>query len=892
MYLSNDVHSFLFLMDSCFCKVDSRYRTVHYAYYKDILLGSDITFDTFFKKMSESFKIIYSNEIKEDVYKFITKSQSTEYIIFAPSSSGEKKSITIQKCFLEDGHVGVYFDNIESKKNILNLMDPLTETFQKLAFVNRVNTKIMEDGKPYALMVMDIDNFKGINDTYGHAVGDMILREVAKVLKKNIKDGDVGRYGGDEFVCTTYASIEYQDIWTLLYKITHEMYDIGLKFEKEIFVSVTIGLSRYGIDGTNFDELFVKADRALYRGKRKGKDCFIIYDEEKHKNINIDGVKKTNIDEKGSNFSAAILINNIYDLMVRDLGYQNNLISIAEYILPLFSVDRVVVYSNSQDHYEKPLASHYYDSSNETSLFKNKFPIEIWNNHIRNGIISINKVDALENVNYSLYEKLKSENVKSLLRVPLKFSKTEIGSLEISTFRLRDWTVEEKNALITLGNFISVYLYKANENLYIEHKNTIDILTNTLVYSRFVNLIQEDLNESNSKKEIYYLNLGKFKLINDKYGFNVGDAVLKIVAESIRKIFGIKELISRINGDRFIFYRDYTNEATIKESFASLIDNVLYELIPYGDIKEYISILCGVYVSDGTENNPSVMIDNANIARKSEEITKSHITIYSRKINDEYDFRRRLEIDFAQGLNNNEFKIYLQPKVDSRNNKLVGAEVLSRWNYKNERILSPISYIPVLEQSSQIEQLDLYVFEKVCQYLKKLQALNTDLVTVSFNVSRNVANLKKYVDQLEEIRKEASIDPKYIEIEITESMYNDDAKGIVDAIKRLHKFGYKVSMDDFGSGYSNLSSLAECKFDILKIDKSLLKTTENDKNLVIMKTVVELAKNLGASTVCEGVETEEQKNVLKELGCFVCQGYLYDKPLPIDEFTNKYLKKD
>ena len=222
-------------------------------------------------------------------------------------------------------------------------------------------------------------------------------------------------------------------------------------------------------------------------------------------------------------------------------------------------------------------------------------------------------------------------------------------------------------------------------------------------------------------------------------------------------------------------------------------------------------------------------------------------------------------------------------------NELIGAEALSRWNYKNKNLLSPSDFIPILEKNNLITELDYYVLEKVCQYIKTLLNNNKKVVPISVNLSKNQYDLNYYIERAKKICEHYDVDPSYIEIEITESMYISNREVLINAVDKLHELGFKVSIDDFGSGYSNLSVLADLNFDILKIDKSLCSGTYGKKN-IILNSVIQMTKNLNISLICEGIENEEQANVVLKSGCKYAQGYLYDKPLPIFDFTIKYLR--
>ena len=886
MNLSYDINAYLDKMNLFICNYDKKNKKIVYAFFKNELVISDATFEDFFKRLCNYFLVNYDKQIMNDLLRFICDDNVDKMSFFAYSNH-VKAPISLIKTKISDDNVGLIFENLNDKKDLLEYLDPLTEVLQKHAFINYIKQRYEKDKTPYTLMIMDIDNFKGINDNYGHNVGDEILKNVARVLKKTIKNGVIARYGGDEFVCASYQSTQFQDVWNLLYKITHDIYDAGILFDNPIDVSITAGVSRFGIDGNNFEDLFIKADRALYRGKRKGKNCFIIYDEEKHKNIQVDGENRTIIDDRNENYSITQIISYAYDLINKDYSYSDIMKSLTEYITDLYNVDRCVIYLTTLDNLEYPAAYYYRDGKGKMSTAKRAYMN--WKDHEKNNVVSFIQVSNLKEYNLPLYESLTSEGIKSVLRKELKLNDNNIGAIEIDSFSERDWSIEEKNALIILGEFLSVYLYKVNENMIIEYKSVIDNVSNTLKYERFISYMSSDLENDTKKKVLYYINLTKFKLINDLFSYKTGDILLKKTADLIKKIFKVKDMITRINGDRFLVYTDFTSVEDIYDNFNSLDENLKKTEFPNNGIKDYINLSCGVYVTDGIENSTASIIDNANIARKIlKDKGEKGILIYSSDVASEYQFKRDLESYFSNALREEEFKIYLQPKVDITSGKVVGAEALSRWFLHNDKIIHPADYIPILETTKQIEQLDLYVFEHVCDYLSKIMELGKKMIPISINVSRSVTNLFEYVDELERIRIKYDIPPKYLQIEITESMVNEE-NNLANVINKLHSLGYSIAVDDFGSGYSNLQALTECRFDVLKLDRTLCTDGSDARKDAVLDIAIKLAAMLGISVLCEGVETKAQENNLLLKDIRVVQGFLYDRPISLSDFTNKYL---
>ena len=251
-----------------------------------------------------------------------------------------------------------------------------------------------------------------------------------------------------------------------------------------------------------------------------------------------------------------------------------------------------------------------------------------------------------------------------------------------------------------------------------------------------------------------------------------------------------------------------------------------------------------------------------------------------------------LEKDFEEGVKNNEFKIFLQPKFDIKTEKIVGAEALIRRE-KNNKIIMPNTFVPEYEKINIITKLDMFVFESMCKKLKEWKNKGYELITISINQSRKVLYNKNNVNELEKIIKIYGVDPKLIELELTETAVVKDIKRAKEAERKVHSLGFKVSMDDFGVGYSSFYMLKNINIDILKIDKSFSDEVMEDKRgRIILESIIDMSKKLEIKTVAEGIETKEQVEYLRKIGCDIIQGYYFEKPIQIEEFEKKYLIKE
>ena len=266
---------------------------------------------------------------------------------------------------------------------------------------------------------------------------------------------------------------------------------------------------------------------------------------------------------------------------------------------------------------------------------------------------------------------------------------------------------------------------------------------------------------------------------------------------------------------------------------------------------------------------------------------KSRIAIYDAKVYTQMQRVSRIERSMKDALENHEFKAYLQPKYNLETGKIVGAEALVRWIRKDGTMVYPDEFIPVFEKNGFIVNLDFYILGEICKMIQRRVQAKKSCVPISINQSRVLLQEKDYVSKVAGVLAHYNTPPRYIELELTERIFRDDLTELADMMDKLRTLGVRWSIDDFGTGYSSLNLLKELPVDIIKIDKSFLDETESSEtSKIIIRKTVELTQELDKTVVCEGVETENQADYLRGIRCDMAQGYLYAKPMPMDEFEN------
>ena len=377
-----------------------------------------------------------------------------------------------------------------------------------------------------------------------------------------------------------------------------------------------------------------------------------------------------------------------------------------------------------------------------------------------------------------------------------------------------------------------------------------------------------------------FLDVENFKILNEKYGFWEGNAFLKNFADMTEKVFK-DSIVAHFSNDNFVVL---TKNEAVQERLQTIRRNLLG--MNY-DAK--LGLKVGAYKPENRECLPLIACDHARYACYS--IKKHYNHDYC-----EYDSSMAANFQKKQYIINNideaikagHIKVYYQPVVNATNGKLCGLEALARWDDPQYGFLSPADFIQTLEEYYQIYKLDMYVVEKVCRNFVYAKENGLMLIPVSLNFSKLDFNLINLAEEVEECLKKYGVDKKLIHIEVTESTLSGDDERLKDMLKKFRANGYALWLDDFGAGYSGLNVLKEYDFDMMKIDMKFLHGfSGNVKARQILKNIISMAKELGMSTLTEGVETEEAYQFLKENGCEQIQGYLFGRPMPDHELYEK-----
>lgn len=892
----------------------------------------------------------------------------------------------------------MYLNNIDERKKInfqlqyQSEIDQLTNVFNKVSTENRIKTILQNDlTHAHALIILDLDNFKEINDQYGHQAGDEILTQFSSSLRSIFyKNSIIGRFGGDEFL------VFLKDIQGIE-EIKQQLNELYLATNKKTTIAFSSGITiAKGI--ISYDELFAQADEALYNVKYKHKGTYEFYnidtitykyldniekhDEQSVINFNTQiiqtdafdrylgefgeiaylvdpdyydlitgnqafydrvgltkeqcrGMKcyeimhhrdspcpfcgKTNwsydkyyiwkdinqcleqefmiknklitwndleallaiaidisnnksiVDSMESGASESHILLSSIQHMQEHMDLKGAMLSILESICAYFKADYAGIWQRDQISEEYTLS--YEWNSNKQGMQFTRDEKQVYNVWLKaqegDQPINIETPHEMLSQSYELYQIMQRYHIQNQRWICLHEGKKEYGCLLIANLSANFRNV---SFLSSLSVFIINEFKKQYMNETIVHANHFDQLTDVYNRSSFEYRLRNYIPEKVSSIGVVIANIDHLKEINKVNGTTTGDHYIKRLAHILKHCFPCCD-IYRLNGDEFLVLLTDINKNTVDK----------YVEAAKAKLKtEEFNTSFGISWDD-IEKDLDEMIESATYIMQ---INKKH---HYEILQESMDIhRRKLLRDLMESIKQKDFIVYLQPKVNMEKQTIIGAEALIRQKHKDFGILPPSEFIPILESNNLIRYIDLYVFEEICKLLSKYR---NESFIISINFSKITLMEENIIDNINQILDLYEFPRHMLEIEITENATGIYPAVLYEIAHKISNLGLRISLDDFGIRYSNLAMLSEVYFDMIKLDKSLIKSLEtNKRNRLIVKNIIHMCKELNIESIAEGVETKLQEDNLKKLGCILGQGYLYGKPMPIDEFLTMYYK--
>lgn len=781
-------------------------------------------------------------------------------------------------------------------------LDPLTRLLNKVATGEEVKKYISE--KPegtQVLFLIDIDNFKRVNDTFGHTVGDTVISDIAQLIQEHFQDTDiVGRVGGDEFL----VFMKNTTLEGAVRKARELCSGSGKQLigdDAVVNVTLSVGVAVYGVDGEDYSSLFQMADRAMYHIKRNGKNSYSLAQDGDHVYDNVRGEKQVDaVFEKRQEIDKDFM-NVAFSLLSHAKDMNGSLNVLLEQIGKKYHLDMLSVVEYEDDVQQMKLTNYW---SNFGQVYENTVmqrSIRAFEEAVPGEFVLVKEKGRNEPA--VLYENWNTgdRRICYLGGVKFEYGSSHTGCLFLgSRQKERIFDETERMTYSELSRVVAVFVTLRNklsdDQKEIRHLQSRDRLTGLYNLETFRNRTEELLaweareEETHCQYAMVHVDINNFSYVNENFGLTVGDRILTELGQMVGRLEQVP-FACRMYSDYFVLLVKGADKEEILKNVSSAKEYFeIQQKRKYPAASMRLSV--GIYYIDNPKEGFDSILESSNLARKqAKEFGSIKYCVYHESFRAKRDDEIHVTGRFYTALQKGEFEMFLQPKFLLNERKVYGAEALARWRTPEGNLVPPVKFIPPLENIGYIVDLDFYILEQLLRVMRRWKKAGKQLITVSTNFSRkNFENGgEDFIERLEGTMKRYGIEPKYIEIEITEGVIVENLQELKQCLMKLEELGYRIAIDDFGTGYSSLSVLLEIPANVIKIDKSFtdkINLSEQRKFVSYMGQFIYSAKE---EVIFEGIETEEQLEFLSSCGFKYGQGYLMDKPISVEEFEKKYI---
>ena len=438
------------------------------------------------------------------------------------------------------------------------------------------------------------------------------------------------------------------------------------------------------------------------------------------------------------------------------------------------------------------------------------------------------------------------------------------------------------------GQLKALFAQLETKNAQLQQLALYDHLTGLPNRSLFTDLVQREIQQarrSDQRFGLLFIDLDRFKAVNDTLGHAAGDTLLVELARRLREILRNVDVVCRQSGDEFLVMVRHVDHWESLGEMADRILKAVEEPVATGHGMARVSASIGISMFPDDAEDFEMLVKNADTAMyQAKSLGRARYSFFHRELNIRLMAHLELEKELAQAIREYELVLHYQPQVDAHTGALVGVEALVRWQHPQRGLLYPGHFITVAEESGLIADMGAWTLHESCRQLAAWKARGLHIGTMAVNVSALEFRDHRLLDSLQRALDDSGISPAELEVEITESVLMAETETSLRIMARLHELGVGIAIDDFGTGYSSLSYLKRLQPTQLKIDRSFVRDTDNDSDsCAIVKGVIGLAEALGLNMVAEGVETEQQRTFLREAGCHTLQGYLIARPMPVEQ---------
>lgn len=840
----------------------------------------------------ERLKVLMNRTALQQAYQNGTTSLTFEYR--RKDENGSLSWVSATGRLLRDAESGDLYiygtlEDINEKKNLELALkrradyDTLTGVYNKDTAIQMIGdalAKVRKKNNSYSLLVFSVDGFTNLVRSSGYIAADRILKELASQLKiRFTSEKIIGRFYGDEFVAFFYNSPKPDLIWRDTEEVIKAMALPYMFPELGTPVSVFCGIVFDNHPETGFEELYRKAKTALDVAKTSEAGNIFIYNESRkgasdNRSVRMLPPPEAMNSAGNDSESETILLKCMFSL-----------VSAADLRLPLeHTLQELAAYYGADRAYIAELESGR-SRIREIYEWKKEELISIANTAERlyraermkkpeedyRQLRYIEDIVCLKEAYPELFPVLKTLGISSCIFGILNEGGNPIGYIGIDNPQKH---TDNTSILMAIRYFLSNELIKRRLQEKQEFLSYHDELTGVLNRNSYkeyrINLREEGL----ISLGVVSVDINGLKEINQNNGNAYGDSMIRIIAHIMETEYPAAR-VYRFSGDEFLLICENISQ----DSF-----NMRLNLM-----KSRLQEICSVSVGSAWADidiNLDFLISSADERRI---IAKQ--AYYDEQQNSTMRRSAGVLKTLLDEIARNHFIVYLQPKINAQTNQLYGAEALVRYKDKKYGVISPGKFVPYLETVGLIHYIDFFVFEEVCRILKKWKECGFPQIPVSLNFSRATLLEENLIEKMEQIILRYGVDRSLVEIEITESLGEVARNTVAQIGNQIVQSGFHIVLDDFGTKYSNLSFLSLLHFHNLKLDKSLVNhLLANRSARIIVKNIVALCRELNVEVLAEGVENKEQLDVLKELQCFLVQGYYYSKPLPCMEFEEQYLE--
>lgn len=439
--------------------------------------------------------------------------------------------------------------------------------------------------------------------------------------------------------------------------------------------------------------------------------------------------------------------------------------------------------------------------------------------------------------------------------------------------------------LIMIQMFFAIFVGAVTDKLHrLAYFDPLTLVPNRTYTKEILNAAIRNVKAAGGQIAVYFLDLDRFKNLNDTMGHDAGDELLIQVAKRLTGLLPEKAVLGRLGGDEFIVFWPEAKDMTAMEALGERLVCAFHPPFHLGGKSLQISTSIGISVFPFHGEDVSTLMKHADAAMYSAKRRRNRVEFFQNEALKALQEKYGLETDLAQAQKNGELLLHYQPKVDIRTGNVNGMEALLRWKHPVKGMISPADFIPIAEEQGYIVAIGEWVLEAACRQAAAWGRSGTYTGSVSVNLSVHQFYDPGFLEKLARILKETGLEPSRLDLEITESVAMQNSDYSVQLLHSMNKLGVSTSLDDFGTGYSSLSYLTRYPLQALKIDKSFIQEmTDSESHGKIVKSIIQMAQSLRMRTVAEGVETWEQYERLKRLGCNEVQGFLFSRPVPADE---------